>query len=260
MKNSNAVKTIGALALVLAMAVNLAVGAAANPKVLPPDSSPYGKSYGEWSAAWWTWTFSLPVTGHPLFDGTGLNSDPLLGQSGPVVFLGGMFTLFTDQFGTRTIGQADRSITIPVGKALFFPIVNTEANNWSMPPDPPTTLTVDELRELASWILGHAANLTCTIDGQVVQGLTDAANSPYRVQSPPFYYTLPEQDNLWQYWGVDVTGQNPPPGDVNDGIYLMVAPLSVGEHVIHFSGDNDLPEWDSYFSLDITYHITVSPK
>src|SRR5262245_11884284 len=39
-----------------------------NPGVLPPQSNPYGASYGEWSAKWWQWAFSMPHTDHPLFD------------------------------------------------------------------------------------------------------------------------------------------------------------------------------------------------
>src|SRR5262249_11776095 len=51
----------------------------ANPGVFTPNSSPYGKTYGEWSAAFWQWEFSLPVDHHPLFD----TAPASTGQSGP---------------------------------------------------------------------------------------------------------------------------------------------------------------------------------
>jgi hypothetical protein len=36
----------------------------------------------------------------------------------------------------------------------------------------------------------------------------------------------------------------------------MLAPLSVGEHTVHFGGTYS----DFGFTLDITYHLTVAPK
>src|SRR5438132_1286978 len=82
-------------------------GVAPTPGVLPPNSAPYGKSYGQWSEAFFQWAFSLPVTAHPLFD----TADCSAGQSGNVWFIAGNFT------GTPVV----RNCTIPVGKALFFP-------------------------------------------------------------------------------------------------------------------------------------------
>src|SRR5690242_15482225 len=58
-----------------------------NPGVIPVNASPYGATYGEWSARWWQWAFSLPVDHHPLFD----TADCSAGQSGPVWFLGASF-------------------------------------------------------------------------------------------------------------------------------------------------------------------------
>src|SRR5437868_1105498 len=55
------------------------------PPILPVQSKPYGKSYGEWSAEFWKWEFSLPINQHPLFD----TADCSAGQSGQVWFLGG---------------------------------------------------------------------------------------------------------------------------------------------------------------------------
>jgi len=59
---------------------------------------------------------------NPLLDQTGANA--AIGQSGPVWFLAG-----------TTGGTAERAITVPAGKSLFFPLVN---NVWICTPvDPP---------------------------------------------------------------------------------------------------------------------------
>jgi hypothetical protein len=42
---------------------------------------------------------------------------------------------------------------------------------------------------------------------------------------------------------------------VSDGFWLMLHPLGVGSHVIHFAADNPTTR----FSLDVTYNITVAP-
>src|SRR5438067_362973 len=80
--------------------------------VVPPDQTVAGETYGEWSAEWWQWAFSLPVDQHPLFD----TADCSEGQSGPVWFLGGTFVA-TDLGSGVFLGQADRTCTIPANKA-----------------------------------------------------------------------------------------------------------------------------------------------
>lgn len=43
------------LALCASSAWAAGKGNEGNPGVIPPDAQPNGKSYGEWSAAWWKW-------------------------------------------------------------------------------------------------------------------------------------------------------------------------------------------------------------
>jgi hypothetical protein len=44
------------------------VGNLGNPGVIPPQSKAHGMTYGEWSAKWWQWAYSLPVDQNPFFD------------------------------------------------------------------------------------------------------------------------------------------------------------------------------------------------
>jgi len=84
----------------------------ARSKVIPRDANAYGNSYGEWSARWLQWVFSIPAATNPAADTTGANCGE--GQAGPVWFLAGTF-----------INTAvTRACTVPAGKALFFPLVN----------------------------------------------------------------------------------------------------------------------------------------
>src|SRR6266700_1791762 len=101
-----------------------------NPGVVTTTSYPFGKNYGEWSHAWWLWEYSIPAPNNPVLDTTGANCD--VGQSGQVWFLAGSFTS----------GTITRTCTVPHGKALFFPIFNSENDNIGVTPP----LTADQLR------------------------------------------------------------------------------------------------------------------
>jgi len=216
-----------------------------NPRILPPNSHPYGKTYGQWSALWWRYVYPLPVhnppyTGpiyNPLFDETGAACGNA--QSGPVFFLVGVINVS---------GTADRTeCTVPAGKALFFPVLNTEFDNFFPPVVPPNT--VDELFALAAQTIATATDLHVSIDGSPVHDITS-----YRTISPVFSYTVPDEDNIPQFFGVNVTGNSGPAA--GDGFYLMLAPLPPGQHTLNFGGTFAT---SPPFSLDITYHLTVTP-
>jgi len=203
-------------------------GALPSPVILPPQSNPYGESYGQWAADWWTWALSIPTEINPLSDTNGAFA--AVGQHGPVWFLAGAT-------GSGSI-SVTRNITVPEGKALFFPILNTL---WTTgPTDPPTTIP-DILSALAG-VTADATNVSCTIDGIPVKQL-----KKYVTVSPVFSLTIPSDNVL----GLGAAVYYP---DVDEGFYLMLAPLCHGKHTIHFTGSNT----DLGYALDITYHITVA--
>ena len=78
------------------------------------------------------------------------------------------------------------------------------------------------------------------IDGAAVHNV-----ERYFVQSPVFEFTVPPGNVLGVAAG---TGSS-----VSNGIYLLLPPLSAGEHVIRFGGT--YPDFD--FSIAMTYHLTV---
>lgn len=219
-------------------------GSTGNPGVLPPHSSAFGKTYGEWSAEWWQWLYSLPVDQNPLFE----TADCSEGQRGQVWFLGGTFVVVEEEPGS-VLGEAERDCSVPPGKALFFPIVNAECNDLV---SLPAGASEGELRDCAIDTADHIVieSLEVTIDGKEIQSL-----GRYRVESPLFTFgPLPDDNAL----GVDagLTGNS-----VGDGYYLMLAPLSRGKHIVKFRGTAVFTEeedgFDFVFALDITYHITV---
>jgi len=219
-----------------------------NGVVLPSDLAVGGMTYGEWGAEWWQWALSLPVTGHPLFDDTGANAAN--GQSGPVWFLGGTFTVLEEKPG-EIVGRVTREFTMPYGKAIFFPILNVETDSVGI--DPPPTPA-----ELAAWAatnIDHVTEVRASVDGVPLENLGAA-----RAASPePFAFTLPDADNLYQFFGVDVKGTIEPA--MSDGYWVMLKPLPPGEHTIKFYGKLDMSaEGGMIFIQDITHIVTVLPE
>lgn len=232
-------------------------GNAGNPGVIPPHAKYGGLSYGDWGGLWWRWAFSIPPEQNPVLDATGELGH--VGQSGPVWFLAGTFG-----------GPAERTVSVPAGKALFFPLINYFWVTTCV--DEPRT--IDGIRPLVAPFadaVDPASELSAEIDGVSVKNL-----GQYRGESRLFctgldlFGVVTVEDLLASGFcaeGVDYDPNcsdlpNPEehygPADgfgpaMSDGYWLMLAPLSVGEHTIHFaamSGD---------LSLDVTYHLTVVP-
>lgn len=186
---------------------------------------------------------SIPFPENPVFnDPTGAFGAN--GQDGPVWFLAG--SGFSDPVIPIT-----RTIEVPPGKALFFPIVNTV---WitTCEGDP---RTMDGIRPLIAPDIDAITEITAEVDGVPVQGLES-----FRAESPLFCAPLdifgierPEDLVGTGFCDPDVREQynadcldlpNPDehfgPADgfgpaMTDGIWLMLPPLPAGKHNIKFS-------------------------
>lgn len=218
----------------LLLGIVTGVAQAAGP--LPPHSNAFGMGYAELGAAWLEWALAAPAATNPILDPDG--SYGAMGQSGKVWFLAG-----------TTGGPATRSLTVPTGTALFFPVVNSFWVNTPELGDPPWS---DEQEALARSILATdvdtAQNLKLQIDGK-----SYAVTPEYRVPSTVGSCDLPA-DNLFVYFGIPVL---PGPHEcVADGYWALLPPLSAGKHTIRFAGGFA----SSGFALDVTYNITVRPR
>ena len=175
--------------------------------VFPANSKPYGLAYGEWTAKWWQWGYSIPKDINPAYDDTGKNC--VQKQNGPVWFLAG------------TYGHpVNRKCNIPAGKAILFPILNSECSFAEFP----KLKTLSELRMCAKTIQDQVTTPNATVDGVSISDL-----QKYRIQSPPFNFTLPQNNIL----GLpsNITTQA-----IADGNWVFLKPLSLGSHKIIFRG------------------------
>ncbi len=201
--------------------------------VVPSGPRALSRIYSLYQARWWQWATSFPVDAHPLLD----TADGSAGQTGPVWFLGGVF-------GS---GPVERTLTIPAGKALFFPILN---QGYFLTDD---TDTEEASREFTNAVLDHVVTSFAEIDGRPVYHL-----DRFRTESALFNVGPLPENNLF---GLDQGTVIP---TVDEGIYLLLLPLSPGEHTIHFGGEVFVPEdvlgFEYGFTQDVTYHIIVEPR
>jgi len=183
-----------------------------------------GKTYGEWCLEWFQCIGAIPPAENPLFSEGEV--DLSIGQEGKVWFLSGSW-----------VGTVERTGTVPANKALFFPVFNVWAYN-----DVGEEYTEEELREMAEGAVDLVSVLNCTVDGKALPISSNLRpKAIVRVQSPAFSYSS------------DVFGSSDLA--VMDGYWVMLPPLSEGEHVIHFDGG--IPEWN--WMQDVTYNLTVVP-
>jgi hypothetical protein len=232
-------------------------GSGNNPGILPPGSTPGDLSYPAWHVACLNWVLSIPADINPLLnvdDVADLASpaphplwvgpyDASVGQSGNVWILPGAYATVV------------REATIPAGKTLCVPLLNQVVLGW-----PPIPAAEAFYRSYVKLVM-DTAEIACEIDGVPVRNLEQ-----FRAQSPAAPVVLGE-DNMLGF----------PPGQygmiVDDGYYLILAPLSVGTHTIHWEYSvNIIPLWNpqnhetqppgpyEQSTAEITYQITVVPS
>lgn len=206
--------------------------------IAPPDSSPRGASYAQWSARWWRWFMQHPVAGHPSVDDPSF--DVTSGQSGKVWFLATPVS-----FGTATPPALTRTITIHAGIALFVGLINGEMSSLE------GAATEAEQKAVANFQADRIVNMSATLDGQAVDDILD-----FRFESPQFTFTAPTP---WIFGPTGGAGTS-----VADGYYLYLQPMSLGQHVLHYSGGfhfaaGEFAPEPFDISGDQTYVINVVP-
>ena len=245
---TNVIPRPGRLGWALAGLLLLGIAASSSGQVLSPSSRHFGLSYAEWSAKWWQ--FNLGQSTDTL--------EVVSSGEGP-----GRRVRFLDSPGASI---ATNDVVIHPGTFLFFPILAEWMDNGACSPS--NTLTFGSLTaaELAaanaeSWSGAPVTVTTCTIDGVPVDGLSDPQTTIYLIVSPPFSYTTAEEDNVLAALG----GETCVPGGLTvypaeaEGVYLMLAPLSPGNHSIHTVGVVG-PVETPFFVQDVIYDITVAPR
>lgn len=223
---------------VLTAVVVCAPAIAAPPVVIPPLPGVHNVL----AVNWWQYVLGQPTATNPLLDATGANC--ALGQSGPVFFL----------VGVSGSGTANRTACVVHGpRALFLPLSNVF--DVHTPGDGNDTPEAVYFNEFLTFHF-RVDTIHASVDGVPVPGLSPV-RSPFRACAAPvagcFPRSFPLQFPDGNLFGLPAGTYKPA---VQDGFYLLLAPLAPGVHTISFGGTGSFQDAPSV--QDITYHLTVT--
>jgi hypothetical protein len=218
----------------LALVIGFVVGLA-----MPATRAWADDAFKKLSAEWWQWVLSIPASENPLLDTIGEKC--MVGQRGSVWFL----------VGNGGGGTTARKCSVPEGNDLFFPVINSvNIDTPNVCGQDANRIPVADLRALSAAFVDGGENLRVDVDGEPVGAL-------HRVQSKVFEVALPEA-NLFDDPCAAVGGL--PAGiyspAVDDGFYVKLQPLAVGDHTVHIHAENPS---GTGFLVDVTYDLTVVP-
>ena len=193
-------------------------------------------AFRDLSATWWQWALSIPASHNPLLDTTG--NDCMVGQRGGRWFLAGFLSG----------GSATRTCTIPEGTRLFFPVVNQAfvdtPNQCGQGAD---SVPLKEMRATVAAIIDGFTTREATLDGKPIKDIK-------RVRSTVFEVALPE-DNIFVAFGITPCDAGIYSPTVDDGYYVQLNPLDVGDHTLVLHAENQ----SAGFTLLVTYTLLVVP-
>ena len=190
-------------------------------------------SWRSLTGQWWQWTLSTPADTNQVLDGSGAFC--MVGQRGPVWFLGGTFT------GQPTV----RTCSVPDNVSLFFPVINRFTFNSPGCEQPDTDYSMAFMRSQIAPYIDGATGLSVLLDNRPVKGVR-------RVRSDPFTVTLPPA-NIFAFFGINciVAGQVYSPA-ADDGYYVRLRPLPAGQHHLSIRGTDA-----DGFTVDVFYTLNV---
>lgn len=207
----------------------------AGPEVYGPDEKVAGKTPGEWSAEWWKWALAAPKDRNPITDTTGAHA--AAGQPAGVWFLAGTFG-----------EKASRKCTVPAGRPVLVAVFNYVASEPSKERSPAERAAFEkkmaaEAKEQAD----RVEVMSVVVDGRPVADL-----KKHRAASPLFETVAPPvAEAVHPSFAGKQTG-------VSDGYWVMLKPLSPGEHTVRITSSQKARPGDPPFALDVTYTLTVA--
>jgi hypothetical protein len=168
---------------------------------------PFGRTWQYWTTRWWQWFLSIPKVNSPAIDNTDEKS--CVEQPDPNVWF----------LATTIGGRVERTVKIPSGKAVLFPVINVTISNSEDP-----TLNTDT--DMISFVRRHMDDIVkkqASIDGEDL-----LISEKFRAQSPPFDFSYPP-NNIFG-------AQEGPTRGAGDGYWIFMRPLQPGKHTIRTYG------------------------
>ena len=176
----------------------------------PPGSTVAGKTIAEWSTNWWRWAAALAPPGDPFTDSSGQFAN--VNQSGPVFFLAG-----------SPGGDNSRRFEVPTNTYVLVPLRVGEWSQLELGFDK----TALQIRQAAQQQANQIDGLQATLDGTAI---SEAVLFTHREESPDFNFVAVANNQI----GINGVGDSGIA--VADGFFLMLDPLTPGDHVLTYGG------------------------
>jgi hypothetical protein len=219
------------IAIACVLFAGIVTAARAADTVIDPTQTVAGFSQLELSQQWWQWAIATPGPTNPLFDATGANAGN--NNNGPVFFLAG-----------NAGGLSARTFDVPVGKPVFFPIIN--AFDAEVPDDSDCDIQC-AFRYLDSYDIAGSVHLHATLDGKDLllqyPSFRQRSTSFFPLDVPvddPFGFPSPYEGRL---------------DAVTDGHWVALDGLSPGKHTLVFGGTSG-----SGFTVEVVDFMTAVPE
>lgn len=164
------------------------------------------RSDAELAQAWWTWAASEPDETNPVVDDSGIDCDR--NQPSDVWFLAGTFG-----------GRAARTCSVPVGRELFFPVLNSICGVRG---------------DCATWF--DDAERSATVDGVAVE-VREIDIGPVEIRT--------KEGNSITHSGGVVSA-------IVAGWWVRIPPLSLGRHSVEIHGRSR-----EGFEVFVTYELDI---
>jgi hypothetical protein len=194
------------------------------------DEDPLGQSYEEWIIDWWQYLMS--------HDCASFSNASIESQTGPVHYLSGSVETYS------------RNVTITSGQSILVPILNY-INDY---PCPDTSFHPAPGQSLEDFMVEGAIAAMEAAEGMelIIDGKNYPITEENRIHTGLFYFT--GNQDIANCFDPCVTGESQ--AAASDGYWVMIKPLSKGQHTIELGGSLVFP--GATYTLDGTFHITVN--
>lgn len=173
-------KLLASALLLLVAAIAAKASTPSTDNVIHPDDAitQTGKSYEQWSEAWWKYVLEIPLGNNPLFDETGANCN--FAQFGDVFFL------VSNAGGMSTRNECQ----VPAGKAIYFALLGSVRLKEVTGPEPEVAA-----RASIQGVSKSTRDLQALVDGEDVGISLVPRSTPLRTLSAPGFFTIDAPEN-----------------------------------------------------------------
>jgi hypothetical protein len=231
-------------------------------RIVRPEQSYKGMSYGDWVARWTNWVFSddpdsTEVQGDVLFLRGNLKYSQDLAKADRMgLFMAGEEKKAVDRWSPFYDRTGDSSIVISDDTAIFIPVL-TDTEFFGGASELRTMTTEEQVRNIARIDTDESGAIWAIIESSDGRGSGPLCRDDlrnYRIMSRVFKLWFSESNPYWK----DIIQYPINPGEydaVTDGFFILLRSLPEGSYRIRFGGKGRLSH---DYRTDSVYDIHVS--